>query len=93
MEQLHFSLLLFDLHSFIQIADIGNRNVAAAAASFDIINGSLSEQSDSGSLRQREQTRRIFQQYHSFSCCLSGQFDVLRTACYFFAAEGQIRLV
>ena len=93
MEQLHFSLLLFDLHSFIQIADIGNRNVAAAAASFDIINGSLSEQSDSGSLRQREQTRRIFQQYHSFSCCLSGQFDVFRAACYFFAAERQIRLI
>ena len=43
MEQRNLPLGLFDLHAFVEVADIRNGNVTASAAAFYVINRSLSE--------------------------------------------------
>ena len=43
MEQRNLPLGFFDLHAFVEVADIRNGNVTASAAAFYVINRSLSE--------------------------------------------------
>ena len=43
MEQRNLPLGLFDLHAFVEVADIRNGNVTASAAAFYVINRSFSK--------------------------------------------------
>ena len=43
MEQRNLPLGFFDLHAFVEVADILDRNVTASAAAFYVINRSFSK--------------------------------------------------
>ncbi len=90
MEQETSPLASFDLHAFVEVADILDRNVTASAAAFYVINRSFFRIRLPLCLCERQCVVLVFYQNHTLACCFSGKCDMFSTSCYpFFPSFSQ----
>ena len=75
-ENLHLALGRLFFHTIAEVAHIGNRHVAAAAAAFHIVNTGLAKERRPTAAFQGQQLVFIFQQHHALRCRFPGQRDM-----------------
>lgn len=75
-ENLHLALGRLFFHTIAEVAHIGNRHVAAAAAAFHIVNTGLAKERHPAAAFQGQQMIFIFQQHHTLGCRFPGQGDM-----------------